>query len=155
MNDQLIIVNPLVKIRLRPFKHINKEINTMANAKNLGIWMDHSSANLMEFTTDPIATKVIESKFTHQAKEISLGKSENIMHNKEQHQQSGYYKQLGEVIRNYEEVVLFGPTDAKVELFNILNADNRFAKTKIEIKQAGKMTENQQHAFVREHFSRR
>jgi hypothetical protein len=154
MDDQLVIVNPLVKIRLRPFKHINKETNKMTNAKNLGIWMDHSSANLMEFTTDPIETKVIESKFTRQAKEISLGKSENVMHNKEQHQRSEYYKQLGEVIRNYEEVVLFGPTDAKVELFNILHADHRFAKTKIEVKQADKMTENQQHAFVREHFSR-
>jgi|ERR1035437_1434276 nitrogenase subunit NifH len=123
--------------------------------KNLGIWMDHSSAHLMEFTTDPIETKIITSKFTHQEKENSLGKSENLMHNKEQHQQSEYYKELGEHIKNYEEVILFGPTDAKVELFNVLRADHRFAKTKIEIKQADKMTENQQHAFVRKHFSGR
>src|ERR1035437_5359123 len=126
----------------------------MTAAKNLGIWMDHSSAHLMEFTTDPIETKTIESKFTHQVKENSLGKSENLMHNKEQHQQSEYYKKLGEIIKNYEEVILFGPTDAKVELLNVLRADHRFAKTKIEIKQADKMTENQQHAFVRDHFAK-
>lgn len=116
--------------------------------------MDHSSAHLMEFTTDPIETKTIASKFTHEEKEHSLDKSEHLMHNKEQHQQSEYYKKLGEAIKNYEEVILFGPTDAKVELFNILRADHRFEKTKIEIKQTDKMTENQQHAFVREHFSR-
>lgn len=126
----------------------------MTTAKNLGIWMDHSIANLMEFTTDPIKTKTIGSKFTHEEKEHSLSKSENLMHNKEQHQQSEYYKKLGEVIKNYEEVILFGPTDAKVELLNVLRADHRFEKTKIEVKQTDKMTENQQHAFVKEHFSR-
>ena len=126
----------------------------MTAAKNLGIWRDHSSANLMELTIDPIETKTIESKFTHQAKEQSQSKSENLMHNKEQHQQSEYYNKLGEVIKNYEAVILFGPTDAKVELFNTLKADHHFEKIKIEIKQTDKMTENQQHAFVREYFSR-
>lgn len=126
----------------------------MTTAKNLGIWMDHASAHLMEFTTDPIQTKTIASKFTHEEKTQSLDKSEKLMHNKEQHQQSEYYKKLGNAIKNYEDVVLFGPTDAKVELLNVLRADHRFAKTKIEIKQADKMTENQQHAFVRDHFSK-
>ena len=128
---------------------------TKATETRLGIWMDHASAHLMEFTTDPIETKTIESKFTHQVKENSLGKSENLMHNKEQHQQAEYYKRLGEVIRNYKEIILFGPTDAKVELFNILKADHHFAKIKIDVVQTDKMTENQQHAFVREHFSKR
>jgi hypothetical protein len=126
----------------------------MTAPKSLGIWMDHSNANLMEFTADPIETKVVESKFTHEEKELSLGKSEHIMHNKEQHQQSEYYKKLGEAIRNYDEVILFGPTNAKAELLNVLRADHRFVKIKIEIKQADKMTENQQHAFVKQHFAK-
>ncbi len=125
----------------------------MTNATCLGIWMDHSNAHLMEFTTDPIETKTLESKFTHEEKEQSLGKSENLMHNKEQHEQATYYKELGEIIRNYKEVLLFGPTNAKVELFNTLKTDHRFADIKIEVQSADKMTENQQHAFVREHFS--
>ncbi len=117
--------------------------------------MDHANAHLMEFTTDPIITTTMDSNFTHEDKEQSLGKSENLMHQKEQHRQSEYYKKLGETIRNYESVILFGPTDAKVELYNVLRADHRFAKIKIEIKQADKMTENQEHAFVKEHFSKR
>ena len=108
----------------------------------------------MEFTTDPSEATIIESTFTHQEKEQSLSKSESLMHNKEQHQQSEYYKKLGEAIKNYESVILFGPTDAKVELFNILKADHHFDKIQIEVEQADKMTENQQHAFVREHFSK-
>ncbi|MEP7168525.1 MAG: hypothetical protein ABI855_04090 [Bacteroidota bacterium] len=125
----------------------------MTTIKKIGIWMDHSSAHLMEYATEDIATNIIESQFTHQEKEHSFGKSENLMHNKEQHQQSEYFKKLGRVIKNYDEVILFGPTDAKSELFNILKADHNFAKIKIEVKPADKMTENQQHAFVKEHFS--
>lgn len=126
----------------------------MTSTRNLGIWMDHSNAHLMEFTVDPIETKVIESKFTHDSKEESLSKSENLMHNKEQHQQSEYYKRLGEVIIKYTDVILFGPTNAKVELFNILKEDHRYSKINIDVKQTDKMTENQEHAFVKEHFSK-
>ena len=126
----------------------------MTTAKKLGIWMDHSNAHLMEFTTNPIETKTIKSKFTHHTKEQSLGRSENLMHNKEQHQQAEYYKKLGEVIRNYQGVILFGPTEAKVELLNTLRTDNRFEKIEIYVEQTDKMTENQQHAFVRQHFSK-
>src|ERR1700722_2972984 len=92
--------------------------------KNLGICMDHSSAHLMEFANESGESKTIESKFTHDVKEHSLGKSEHLMHNKEQHQQSEYYRKLGEVIKGYDEVILFGPTDAKVELFNLLMEDH-------------------------------
>jgi hypothetical protein len=127
----------------------------MTTAKYLGIWMDHSSARLIEFSKDSMETKVIESKFTQEAKESSLERSEHMMHNKEQHQRSEYYKKLGEVIKDYEEVLLFGPTDAKLELFNALLADHRFAKIKIETKNADKMTDNQQHALVKEYFSKR
>ena len=125
----------------------------METSKKLGIWMDHASAHLTAITDEPIQTTIIESKFTHEAKENSLSKSENLMHNKEQHRQSEYYKKLGEAIRQYEDVILFGPTDAKSELLNVLRGDHLFAKIKIEIKQADKMTEKQQHAFVRDHFS--
>ena len=59
----------------------------MANAKCLGIWMDHSTAHLIEFTAEPTETKSLVSKFTHQEKEESIGKSEQLMHNKEQHEE--------------------------------------------------------------------
>ncbi len=115
--------------------------------------MDHANAHLMEFTIDPIATNTVPSAFSHGEKEESLHKSESLMHNKEQHEEGAYYKQLGAVIKNYDSVLLFGPTEAKTELLNILRADHLFEKIKIEVKQTDKMTENQQHAFVKEYFS--
>jgi hypothetical protein len=127
----------------------------MAITRNLGIWMDHANAHLTEFTTAPIETTIISSTFTHAEKEKSLDKSENGMHNKEQHKQWAFYKTLGEVIKKYDDVILFGPTNAKTELLNVLRADHNFEKIIIEIKQTDKMTKNQEHAFVREHFSKR
>ena len=124
----------------------------MKTIKHLGIWMDHSIAFLMDLTNDTIVQNSVVSEFTHQEKENSLKKNEIFMHNKEQHQQSSFYKTLSETIRNYQEVILFGPTDAKNELFNLLKADHLFENIKIEVKDSDKMTENQMHAFVREYF---
>ena len=126
----------------------------MTTEKKLGIWMDHSNAHLMEFTSTNGEEMVEASALTHQGKEHSVGSSENVIHNKEQHQQTDFYKKLGEAIKNYDEVVLFGPTNAKAELFNTLKTDHHFEKIKIEVQQADKMTENQQHAFVKEYFSK-
>lgn len=114
--------------------------------------MDHSSATLMELASDPIESRAIESEFTHQEKEDSLGRSEKLMHNKEQHQKADYYKKLGEAIRQYDDVLLFGPTDAKVELFNLLKADHRFNEIMIHLETTDTMTDNQQHAFVKDYF---
>lgn len=125
----------------------------MNKGKKLGICMDSVNANLMEFNPEKIETNTISSDFTHEDKMTSISKSENLMHNKEQHLQAGYYKKLGEVILNYEDVILFGPTDAKAELYNSLRKDHRFEKIKIEVIQSDKMSENQQHAFVKKHFA--
>lgn len=126
----------------------------MTTKKKLGIWMDHSTANLMEYSTIFIETTTIKSDFTHQAKEETLNKSENIMHNKEQHLEMDYYKRLSAEIIKYDEVLLFGPTNAKLELFNILNEDQHFKNIKIVVQPSDKLTDNQQVAFVRNYFTR-
>jgi len=125
----------------------------MSSAKKLGIWMDHSRAHIMEFTSSPIETKIIESSFPDSDKERSKDRREHQMHKKENHDRTEYFKKLGEVIRHYEDVIIFGPTDAKVELLNMLSKDHKFSNIKIKVEQADKMTENQKHAFVRSYFS--
>ena len=125
----------------------------MKGLNRIGIYMDHSIAHLIEFTSDPIETKSITSDFNHVVKETTLKKSESLMHNREQHEQADYFKHLGNVILKYENVVLFGPTHAKEELANLLKADHHFDKIMIKVHHSDKMTENQQHAFVKEYFS--
>jgi stalled ribosome rescue protein Dom34 len=127
-------------------------METIKPTQYLGIWMDHSVAHLMEYTKDSMETETVESTFTHQNREETLSRSENLMHNKEQQKQRSFYTELAEEIKRYNEVVLFGPTDAKVELFNILKEDHHFDEINIGVENADKMSENQQHAFIRAYF---
>jgi len=123
----------------------------MTSTKKLGIWMDHSSAHLIEFNHETIETAVIHSDLANR-ENLSSSHNEDVIHNKEKQLQAGYFKKLSESIGTYDEVLLFGPTNAKSELYNILKDDHHFDKIKFEIKQSDKLTENQQHAFVKEHF---
>jgi hypothetical protein len=125
----------------------------MNTTKCIGIWIDHSSAHLTELTSGQLTTTVIVSKANSEGDHGEHKKSEHVQHNKEQHQDHDYYKHLGTVIRGYQDVLLYGPTDAKTELHNILKADHLFNDVRIEVKPADKMSDNQQHAFVRAHFS--
>ena len=126
----------------------------MTATRKLGIWMDHSTAHVMEFTTDPIITKTIILSVDPAEKEYGFGKNEIMMHNKEKHRQKEYYNKLGDEIKQFSDVILFGPTEAKVEFFNMLAKDPAFGNCRIKIEHADKMTENQQHAFVRDYFNR-
>jgi len=124
----------------------------MKSAGNLGIWLDHSNAYLMELIDDKIVTNIIVSELSNQETEFNSYKGEKLVHKKEQHLQLSFYNKLGDIIRKYKEVVLFGPTDAKNELLNLLKTSHFFEDIKIEIKNSGKMTESQMHTFVREYF---
>ncbi len=124
----------------------------MKNVKQIGIWMDHSNAFFMEQPDENTIHRMIASKFTHQEKESSLSKNENLMHNKEQQLQSSYFNKIADIIKNYQEVLLFGPTDAKSELLNLLKKDHLFDAIKFQVKQSDKMTEKQMNEFVTAHF---
>lgn len=124
----------------------------MTIAKRAGIWMDHSHAHIMALTSGPMVITPVSSDFTHIVKESTLEKSEVLIHNKEQHLQSAFYKKLGNIIKQFEDVVLFGPTEAKQELLNLIEEDDRFSKIKIRAVDADKMTGHQQEAFVRSYF---
>jgi stalled ribosome rescue protein Dom34 len=126
----------------------------MKTLKKIGIWMDHHKAHLIEFSTEVKETKIMTSDFTFQDKEETLQRSESEMHNKEQHKQTTFYKNLAAVIKDYNEVLLFGPTDAKVELFNFLKENHKYDNIKIEVKNTDKMSDVDQHHFVRDYFKR-
>jgi UPF0288 family protein (methanogenesis marker protein 3) len=126
----------------------------MTTAKNVGIWMDNATAHLIEHGKETTEIKTIHSRFTHQEKEKSFRKGESLMHNKERQLQAEYYKDLGEAILHYENVLLFGPTNAKIELMHSLQENHHFDAIKIEAKNAEQMTDNQEIAFVKNYFSR-
>jgi len=121
--------------------------------RKLGVWMDHSIAHTIELNNNRITSNTIES-LSLQSDKQDFGKNESGKHNTEQDQLSDFFKRLSEVIKNYSEVILFGPTDAKTELYNLLKDDSHFNNIKIDIETTDHLTENQMHAFVKEHFEK-
>lgn len=123
----------------------------MEKNKKIGIWMDHSVANLIT----PNGAKVeqsIHSKFNSQVKEQALSRSESIMHNKEHQMHEAFYKEIGIEMLRYNHVLLFGPTSAKTELHNFINKDLHFKDIQIDIENTDKISEDEQCAFVKRHF---
>ena len=124
----------------------------MEKQENLGVWMDHSTAHLIDVGAGK-NNHAISSKFTSDTKEEALKRSESLMHNKEQQMHEAYYKEISEVILKYDNVLLFGPTNAKTELLNYLHKDPHFKDKKIDVESADKMTDNEKEAFVKKHFN--
>jgi hypothetical protein len=125
----------------------------MKTNKCLGIWMDYSKAYLMELLPDNIQIQTIESNFTHEIKAESIEKSEKHMHNKEEGEKLKYFKKLQSEIEKFDDIFLFGPGDAKLELHELLKENRSKDQVVLEIKTTDKMTENQLKAFVLKHFS--
>lgn len=122
--------------------------------KDIGVWMDHSSADFIDLYEQK-NNHTITSKFTNNVKQDALNRNENLMHNKENQLHEAYYKNIAEALLKYDRVLLFGPTQAKVELHNYLNKDSHFKDIKIDIETADKMTTNEKHAFVKDHFDKK
>lgn len=121
--------------------------------------MDHASAHLIpsislesKHDSGHIPVEIINSQFTAEQKQAISHKGESHLHNKEQQLQDAYYLQLCDALSAYQDILLFGPTDAKAELLHVMQKDQRFSGSMIETKSSDQMTENQQFAFVRKHF---
>ena len=128
----------------------------MIITRNIGIWMNHSIAYIMEFTAGPITTITVESKIEGEEKNKSgIANNNSLSFYKEQNIQTAYFKRLGESIKGCKELVLFGPTYAKVKLYDFLKADDCFVGIKIGITKTDNMDELQLQEFVMDNFSRR
>jgi len=119
--------------------------------KNLGIWMDYSSAQLID--PDKDKNQIIQSKFSSELQKEVMKKGEKHLHNKEEQMQQAYFNEIADKIHGYDQVLLFGPTNAKKELNHYLNEKELFKHVKITLESADKMTENERNAFVKRHFN--
>lgn len=125
----------------------------MKSSKQLGIWMDHSIANLIELSNDKIVKKTLKITPAFLGPLENLRLNEGQTHNTAQDHQSNFYKELSYVINDYNEVLLFGSSYAKSELFNLLKNNHRFDETRISVQPTENMTDNQKDTFVKDFFN--
>jgi stalled ribosome rescue protein Dom34 len=121
----------------------------MKTKKEVGIWMDYSSAYVMEMIGDEIASMEVNSEFTWEEKQHGFFKNEGRMHTKEKKLVTEYFNKISEKIAGSEAVLLFGPGEAKNELFNLLTANPQFKHVNMRVKTTDRLTENQRKSFFK------
>jgi stalled ribosome rescue protein Dom34 len=124
----------------------------MRNTNQLGIWMDHSVASLIEFTVKPFEVQTILCEFPLEEKNANPSTKSELKTMTNRAALNKFYNKIGRAIQKYDKIVLFGPSDAKIEFFDFLSEDELFLKKRIEIKNADNMDVNQQHTFIKEYF---
>lgn len=125
----------------------------MVTTKRIGIWMDYTHARLIEFTSFSFSSRIIQAQFTVDEKAISPESEDKSVNNKDFARKADYYKKISESIQNFNDVLLFGPTEAKTELMNVLKKEKLTSKMNIEVMNTDSLDDQQQQIFVRTHFT--
>jgi hypothetical protein len=124
----------------------------MKAKRKVGIWLDHTTARVIEYNTEELKATTIKSDLLGLDNQDGLQHSESLLHHKENQKLKAFYKDIIAIVENYDEILLFGPTTAKTELFNLIRKEHKYDHLKIENKSAEKMTPPDEHAFVVNHF---
>ena len=114
--------------------------------------MDHSISHIIKLRNGKIITLTIDSQPEALEDDQKVYKDESHSLNKEKRRLLAYFKILGDIVFENEEVILFGPTEAKNELLNYLREDHLFDKIKIDVCPTDKMTDSQRSKFVIAYF---
>ena len=124
----------------------------MENQKKIAVYLDHFSANIIEYGKTAQVVQNIKSEFNHIEKLKILQKGESHLHEKEQQLQLQFYKEISDHSIGFSTVMLFGPTTAKSELKTILSHDNRFSDVEVSLKITDKLDTKEQLEFVNNFF---
>ena len=117
----------------------------MYKRKVLAIWMDDASAHYMELINGTLVKNSISANNKYQMKiENPVVDFMRLCF-----KQSDYYKQIGDIILGFEEVVLFGPSGPKNELMHLLLLNHLFDRINLSIKYAEIMDEQVMEMRVR------
>ena len=121
---------------------------------NAGLWIDHKKAVIVIIKENGEETKKIESdsdKHVRFSGEAQKTTEEDISDRKYINQLNKYYDEVIASIQMADDVLIFGPGEAKIELKKRLE-DKQIKKHIVNTETVDKLTDNQIAAKVRQHF---
>ncbi len=130
-------------------------MKNIKQTKQIAVWMDHTSAKLIEPGTGAEQTRVILSPYQGKVRIAGEGadgtqlgnhrstNNESHKHFTQQNELHAYYKQLASELLSYDDILVFGPSTAHSELHNYLLGEKKFSGKNIVAKKADYITENQ------------
>jgi hypothetical protein len=123
----------------------------MKTNEKIGVWIDHSEARLIPYSINKKIPETVRCENCDGSRHgLRVGEKHAI--NKIRKRQEEFYRKVMSTVKDYPEVLLFGPTNAKLELFNLLSENPIHEKMKIVVKNSSKMTENEMYSYVKNHF---
>jgi hypothetical protein len=133
--------------------------------KQTGIWLDSKEADFIELVDGDLVN--VRKLDAGQRSGVSkggnpgggrrggtaAGASEKTMANRLRNEQRSYYDEIIENVRDADEVVIFGPGEAKDHLVSAIKAHpSHFNSDLMAVLTAGNMTEHQKVAYVKTFF---
>ena len=129
-----------------------------------GVWLDKEKALVINLSEKDHKLKTIESdisnrdRFEGERKEYGrfggqFLSMENKKKNRIKKQSLEYLKRIISVIKNSDEIVLFGPAEMKTDLEKLILKDNNLKDRLVGVETADSMTENQMVAWVKEFYN--
>ena len=139
----------------------------METVKKIGVFMDHTKAVLIRYENGAagfLETVLSEyggkdryegegsdeTRFTSDPYHMS--NNEFKKHRIEENDLHDYYKRLASYLEGYDELLLFGPGEAKKQFKNFVEQQHAFKNKMMHVASSDKLTDNQLLEFVREYF---
>ena len=120
----------------------------------VGIWIDHKKAVIVSASADGVTTKTLESDVEAHPRYAGQQDGGGEKKYEERHSQDldRYYDEVIRQLTDADELLIFGPGEAKVELKKRLRRSKTHSERTIGIETTDKLTDPQIVAKVREHF---
>jgi len=120
----------------------------------VGIWIDHKKAVIVSALSDGVTTKTLESEVEAHPRYAGQQGAEGEKKYEERHSQhlDRYYDEVIRQLTDADELLIFGPGEAKLELKERLRRSKAHSERTIGIETTDKLTDPQIVAKVKEHF---
>jgi stalled ribosome rescue protein Dom34 len=113
------------------------------------VWIDHREAHVLQFSADESEGRVIHPKSRHE----HLHHKEGVVGSGNAPQDHAYYQGVADAIKDAGEILIVGPSSAKLELFKHLQAHApAVAAHVVSVETVDHPSDGELLKFARRHF---
>ncbi|MEJ5224309.1 MAG: hypothetical protein WHV44_07620 [Anaerolineales bacterium] len=128
--------------------------------RNVGVWIDHKQALVVQLNNGEKQIQVIESQLAPRTRLVrrSVGDIDlpNELHTNQRYEKhlKLYLDRVMEALQSADSILLMGPGEAKIELQKTLQKSKALAERIAAVETVGKLTQRQIAAKVSDFFTR-
>jgi len=113
------------------------------------VWIDHREAHVLEFNADDVKTGVVHTRSKHE----HLHHKHGVIGSGRTPENHAYYQAIADAIRDAGEILIVGPSTAKLEFFKHLQTHAPdIAARVVSVETVDHPTSGELLKFARHHF---